>query len=92
MLNKIRPLELFLIQIVLYLLLWLFNDYIATLISIVFGGIFLLILIISLLVELVERSKVPRSYYIFMALSVVAPILAALFYILIGGELTWLSQ
>lgn len=90
--RPIRPVEVFLIEMVIYLLLWLFNDYLASLLSIIFGTICLLILLISLIVEAIERSKVPRWYYYFLAMSVLAPIGAALIYLFISGGVDWMKQ
>ena len=89
---KIRALEIFLIEVVIYLFLWLSNDYLASLLSVIIAAIFLLILLISLIVEWVERSKVPKLYYQFMAVSVIAPFVAALLFFLFGGEITWLRD
>jgi len=90
--EKIRPFEIFLAQVVIYLLLWLFNDYLASLLSIIFGTICLLILLISIIVEVVERSKVPRWYFIFMGASVLAPVVAALVYLTISGGVEWMRK
>lgn len=90
--RQFRPIEILLIEVVIYLLLWLFNDYLATLLSIILGTICLLILLISLIVEAIERSKVPRWYYIFLAMSVIAPIAAAIIYIVISGGLDWMKN
>lgn len=90
--RTIRPVELFLIEMVIYLLLWLINDYLASLLSIILGTICLLILIISLIVEAIERSKVPRWYYFFLAMSVLAPVAAALIYLFISGGVDWMKQ
>lgn len=84
--------EIFLGQLLAYLLLWLWNDYLATLISAVFAGIFLLILIISLIVEWVERSNVPGWYYKFMVISVLAPMIAFVTYLFINGGLDWMTR
>lgn len=85
----IGPVEVFLIETVIYLALWMINDYLASLISLILAGICFAILLISLGVELIERSRVPRWYYYFMAASVVAPILSGLIYFFISGELNW---
>jgi hypothetical protein len=90
--RPIRPLEFLLLEIVIYLLLWLFNDYLASLLSLIFGSICLLILLISLIVEAIERSKVPRWYYLFLGVSVLAPIVAAVIYLLLSGGASWLQQ
>jgi hypothetical protein len=90
--QRIRPIELFLIQVFLYGLLWVWNDYLATLLSATFAVIAFCVLIVSLIAELLERSKVPRWYFWGMAISVVAPILTALLFVgLMGGELSWLA-
>lgn len=88
--QRIRPIEAMLGEVVIYLLIWIANDYMAAMLSLIFGSIFLLILLTSLVVEVVEKSKVPRWYFIFMGLSVLAPIIAALLYTLINQGLGWL--
>lgn len=85
----VGPLEVFLIETVVYLGLWMYDDYLASLLSLILGTICLVILLASLGVELIERSRVPRWYYWFMAASVLAPVLAGLIYYFISGELNW---
>jgi len=88
-----RPsaLELFLLQVVIYALIWLISDYVGSFLSAVFACIFLAIFIISLIVEAIERSKVPRWYYWAMVVSFLAPVLVSLFFLILGkGELSWL--
>jgi hypothetical protein len=85
----IGPLEVFLIEIVIYMAMWMYNDYLASLLSLILASISFLILLVSLGVELIERSRVPRWYYFFMAASVLAPILSGLIYYFISGELNW---
>lgn len=89
--EKIRPVEIFLVEVIIYFLLWLFNDYLATLLSVALGGIFLAILIISLIVEWIERSKVPIWYYQFMVASILAPLLTAIIYLLFAGGVSWMK-
>ncbi len=92
---QFRPslLEIFLFEVVAWLGLWLLSDYIATLLTFIVGAIVLAILVIALLAEVVERSKVPRSYFHIMALSMLAIIAAAGLYILIfGGHLNFLEK
>ena len=88
--QRIRPIEIMLGEVVVYLLIWIANDYMAAMLSLIFGSIFLIILLTSLIVELVEKSKVPRWYYTFMGLSVLAPIMAAILYSLINKGMEWL--
>lgn len=88
--ERIRPIEILLGEVVIYLIIWVFNDYMATMLSLIFGSIFLLILLVSLVVELVERSKVPRWYFTLMGISVLAPIIAAILYTLINRGMEWM--
>ena len=86
-----RPTELFLLQIVFYILLWIWNDYVASLVTAIFSSILFFILVISLLVEWIERSKVPRSYYLFMLVSIIAPILVSIVMVMVKGIPGWLE-
>jgi hypothetical protein len=58
--------EIFMIQAILYLILWLWNDYAATIFSLSFAAIAFFILIIALIAEVIEPSKVPRKYFYVM--------------------------
>jgi hypothetical protein len=91
--QRLRPLEIFLIQFVCYMGLWLYDDYMGSLVSIVLAGVFAAVLIISLIVERIEPSKVPRKYFYVIAVSVLAPLLAMGLYVLImGGRIGWLED
>ncbi|HNM24455.1 MAG TPA: hypothetical protein PKL15_03455, partial [Saprospiraceae bacterium] len=51
------------------------------------------VLLIALIAEWIERSKVPRLYFWIMGVSVLAPVVAALIYALIfGGKLEFLEK
>ena len=89
--SKIRSIEILLFELIIYLVIWVFNEYLATMLSLIFGTIFLLILLISLIVEWIERSKVPRWYFSLMFMSVLAPILAAVIYLSISGSMDWME-
>ena len=89
--SRFGPIEILLLEVIFYLLLWFADDYIAAMISLIFAVVILLILIISIIVELIERSKVPRWYFTVMFLSVLAPIISAVIYISISGNLSWLE-
>ncbi len=94
MLNiRLSLLEIFLLEIVAWLSLWLLNDYLATLLTLVLTAIVFAVLLIALMAEWIERSKVPRKYFWIMGLSIVAPVAAALLYmILFGGRLEFLEK
>lgn len=69
--------EVFLLQMVGWLGLWLFSDYVAGLLTIIVGAIVSAVLLIALISEAIERSKVPKSYFYVMALSLLAMLVAA---------------
>ncbi len=89
--RKLLIIEIGVAQVALYLLLWLWNEYNASLFSLIFGALFLFLLLISIIVEWIEPSKVPRWYFGFMAISVAAPLVAALIYTAINGRPGWLG-
>ena len=74
---KIRAVELFLIELILFIIIWLVHNFLATFITIIFSAIFLFIFIISIIAELIEQSKVPRFYFYAMVISVLTPWIAA---------------
>lgn len=90
---RLSLLEIFLLEVVVWLGLWLSNDYLATLLTLILVAIVLAVLLIALMAEAIERSKVPRRYFYVMALSVIAPIVAAALYMSIfGGRLDFLEK
>lgn len=83
-------LEIFLLETAAWLALWLVSDYVATLLTLILGAIVSAVLVIALMAEWVERSKVPRRYFQVMALSIVAIVAAAALYMVIfGGQLSF---
>jgi hypothetical protein len=73
---RLSLLEIFLIELVVWSALWLTNEYIAALLTIIISVIVCAILILSFISEWIEKSKVPRSYFSIMALSVLASLVA----------------
>lgn len=86
---RLSPLEAFLIQVILYILLWLGDDFYATLASLAFGGLFLSIWIISRIAEWIEPSKVPRWYFSYLLGGAMAPVLVSIIFYLINGLPSW---
>lgn len=72
-------------QTVLYTILWLTNEYVATLLTAVMVPIFIGITFISWLSDRVEASRVGKKYYITMILSAVIPLLVAGFFVWMYG-------
>jgi membrane protein YdbS with pleckstrin-like domain len=82
--QKMRPLsmtEVFLIQAVFYILVWMWNDHAATILTLSFAAIALFILAISLIAEVLDRSKVPRWYFWVMGISVLTPLIIGAFFL-----------
>ncbi len=89
---RLSLLEIFLLEVAIWLGLWLLSDYMAALLTLIISAIVFAVLAIALVSEAIERSKVPRWYFWVMGLSVVAPVAAALLYLLIfGGEFSFLK-
>jgi predicted PurR-regulated permease PerM len=81
--KRLSLLEISLIQVAVWFTLWLLDDYIAGLLTLIVTAIVLATLLIALISEMIERSKVPRLYFSVMAVSIVAPIIAAVLYVAI---------
>jgi hypothetical protein len=85
--------EGFLLQLIFYAGFWAVDEYagllICTIMAIVIGGLFLF----SLVVELVQKSKVPKGFFYWMGLSALAPIIIAVgFTLLFQGDFNWLKD
>jgi hypothetical protein len=79
-LKSIGIIEIYLAQVIIYCLLWISNPYLATLLTAIIVPILILLLVISLIAEILDRSKVPKSYFIFMLISILIPLLVTLFF------------
>lgn len=83
----------FLLQCIIYCLLWMYDEYLGLLLSLVLACIFTALLIFALIAELIEKSKVPRSFFIWMLISIAPPVLVSLIFIAIsGGNFYWLDE
>jgi len=90
---KLSLLEIFLIEFVFFALLWLVDDYIASMLTVVISSICFFILILSLIAEWIEKSKVPKSYYIIMFISTITPwIVTGAFVFFAGVDFDWLKK
>ncbi len=81
--------ELSIVQAIIYTTIWLTNEYLATLITFIFVPLFFAILLISLIADQLEKSKISKSYYYFMASGFIVPLLIALFMKLFLGASDW---
>jgi len=85
--------EIFLLQTSAWLGLWLLSEYIAALLTLIIGAIVLAVLTIALIAEAIERSRVPKRYFLVMALSILSLAVAAMIYVtLFGGQLDFLTR
>jgi len=79
-------------QAVIYTSLWLWNEYVASYLTIIFPAVILFILIIAVIADLIEPSRIPIWYYGLMLISIVTPlVIGAVFYYINDGRLEWLQ-
>ena len=88
---RIGLVEIVLIQIVLYLLLWITDEFTASLLCVVIPVIFFSVLVIALIAEWIEPSKVPRIFFMTLGVSIVIPIITLISYFMIFGTFGWLE-
>ena len=90
---KFGMLEFFFAQVIIYAIVWLSSEYIGFFITLTFPILILSILLISLVVELIEPSKVPKAYYKYMINAILAPVVVLIFFTLITqGQFSWLEE
>lgn len=83
--------ELWLGETVLLLLVWSINDYAGTLLSASLAVIFLSVWLLSVVVEKIEKSKVPRWYFtLIFGAGIVALLVFLIFWWVKGGDFDWL--
>lgn len=79
-------------QAIIYSVLWLWNEYVATYLTIIFPALILFILILALISDLIEPSRIPGWYYGLMLISIITPlIIGVVFYYINDGKLEWLQ-
>jgi hypothetical protein len=89
---RLNVLEIFLLQLVFYGLLWLWDQYVASYVCIIMPIVIAAILLVSWIADLIEPSRVGRKYYLTMMVSVVAPVVVgAFFYYIHEGALAWMQ-
>jgi hypothetical protein len=78
-------------QIILYALLMLANEYAGFLLGVILGSISFAVWAVSHIVELIQPSRVTKTYYGFVLSAWVAPLITVLGFIYLRGEIGWLS-
>lgn len=80
-----------LIQAIVFSSLWLWNEYVASYLTLIFPGIFLFLLILAGISDLIEPSRMPGWYYGLMIVSILVPLfIGAVFFFLSEGKMDWL--
>ena len=72
-----RLIEIALVELIIFLLLWFWNGFLAFYLTLALTFICAAILLVSLIAEWIEKSKVKRIYFYIMAISVIVPWIAA---------------
>lgn len=86
--------EILLAEAVVFILLWLTSEYLATLLTFVAVPVFFSIFVVSLLAEYFDRSRVGRTYFILMlGLSLIPAVIFMVMFIANGGtSFDWARQ
>ncbi len=66
---RITLVEIFLLQTAVWLTLWLTNEWLTKFLTFSVGAMLLAVLVISAIAEMIERSRVPVSYFKVMIIS-----------------------
>jgi len=85
--------EILAIEAIIFIILWMTNEYMATLITFIAVPIFFAITIISLIAEKIEKSGISGDYFrLMVGLTIVPLIIFSVFHFANSGEYTWLSD
>ena len=91
--KRLGYIEIMLLQCIIWAALWLVDEYMASLLTAVLVPIFAGILLVSLIAEVLDKSRVPRSFFVVLAMSVFIPLCIGVFvYVAFGGVFDWLSS
>lgn len=82
-----------LFQAVLYAIIWLWNEFVAAYITLIFPSMILLLLLLAIIADWIEPSRIPKWYYMLMIISAVIPVLiGAIFFFIYEGKLDFLTE
>jgi len=82
----ITALEVFLVEVVVFMVLWLFAPFWASMFTFIIPMIGVPILLIAWIAELLERTRISRMYFVVMLISILVPPLVAVVYSLLSGN------
>jgi hypothetical protein len=86
-----RSVELALIELIIFLLLWLWDSFLAFYFTLALTFICSAVFIISLIAEWLERSRIDKFYFYAMAISVIVPWIAAGIVVLLDLDMSILG-
>lgn len=79
-------------QAVFYTLIWVWDEYVASYLTIIFPATFFVILLIAFIADLIEPSRIPKWYYLIMIVSILIPIIiGAIFLYILDFQLPWMD-
>jgi hypothetical protein len=85
--------EILLIDAITMIIIWLSNEYLASLLTFVSVPIFFGILVISFIAEKIETSKISNDYWkLMIGLCLIPTIIFIIFHFINKGEYTWLTE
>ncbi|MBK8349218.1 MAG: hypothetical protein IPL08_16990 [Saprospiraceae bacterium] len=86
--------EILIIEAIIFIAIWIANEYLATLLTFIFIPLFTAILAVSLIAEKIERSKISKNYFYLMAGLALIPLLIFLFISVVNGgsSFDWAKQ
>jgi hypothetical protein len=78
--------EILVLEAIVFILFWIFNEYLASLLTFIAVPIFSGVLVVSMIAEKIEKSKVSKEYfYLLSGLALIPSIIFALIFISNGG-------
>lgn len=82
-----------LLQAILYSSIWLWNEFVASYVTLVFPAMISIILLISGIADWIEPSRISKWYFVIMFVSILVPvIIGAIFYTIYDGRIDWLQE
>lgn len=82
--NRKRLFEFFLLLLIIYTIVFLWNEHVGYLLTLIMAAVVFAILLISYLVEYIEPSKVPATYFYVMWILFLAPAVVMIFFSLLA--------
>lgn len=82
--------QLFMVECMVWLAVWLLNDYLAALLTAILGSMVFAVWLIAKISEYLEPSRVPSWYFSVLLTTLLATLSTAGFYVVLNGGLDFL--